>query len=556
MNRDQRDAGWKSEEKRIKAMPLPENAFDSQRLRPNILLILADDMGFSDIGCYGSEIHTPNLDSLASKGLRFSHAYNCARCCPSRASLLTGLYPHQAGIGQMVRNLGPRAYQGYLRNDCATLGEMLRDAGYRTGLAGKWHIGGLWNRVPEARLTWQFGDPTRPLPTDRGFEQFFGNPAGGGSYFNIYPLVDQDRIIDTPEGFYTTNNYTDAALGMIDRAVDDGKPFFVHVCYNAPHWPLHALPEDIERYRGRYAEGWDTIRAQRHERLKGLGLLNPKWPISARDPSAPAWRDNPRKDWDDARMAVYAAQIDCMDRNIGRLLRRLEEHGILDDTLVIFVSDNGGSAEFLKEDGQKQREAPFTRDGLPMHIGNRPELDPGGPQTFMSYDLPWANASNSPFRLFKVYVHEGGISTPMIVHWPRTIRHPGIVHESCHFIDLAATILDVAGAKYPAELAGRKITPLEGESFAPLLRGERWTRSQPLFWEHEGHRAVRNGRWKLVRRFPGPWELYDMIEDRTELHDLSEKYPDVVGDLGRQYDEWARRCEVLPWEQVKEMRKS
>ncbi len=525
--------------------------------QPNILLILADDMGYSDLGCYGSEIKTPNLDRLAAGGLRMSHAYNCARCCPSRAALLTGLYPHQAGVGHMINNRGTRAYQGYLRDDCATLGEMLREAGYLTGLSGKWHVGGYWARIPEARPTWAFGDPTHPLPTDRGFDRFYGNPAGGGSYFNIMPLVDQDTIIDTPDGFYTTDNYTTAAIGMMDEAMDAQKPFFVHLCYNAPHWPLHALPADIEMYRGSYqrAGGWDVIRTERHERLKGMGTLNPKWPISLRDPAAPPWADNPHKDWDDARMSVYAAQIDRMDQNIGRIIRNLESRGALDDTLIIFVSDNGGSAEFLKEDGagRKQREPSTTRDGEPVKIGNRVGLKPGGPETFMSYDLPWANMSNAPFRLFKVWVHEGGISTPFIAHWPNGIGRElqgGCRQEPCHFIDIAATLIDLARARYPSEVDGRAITPIEGESFRPLFAGREWNRSRPIFWEHEGNRAVRDGKWKLVRRFPGPWELYDMVADRTELNDLSGRYPDVVSDLARQYDQWAMRCEVLPWEQI------
>ncbi len=248
-----------------------ETPADQPTKRPNILLILADDMGYSDIGCFGSEIRTPNIDRLAAGGLRFSQAYNCARCCPTRASILTGLYPHQAGVGHMVHPLPHRGYQGYLRDDCVTLGEVLGPAGYRTGLAGKWHVGGLWRRVPEARDTWDLNDPKRPLPTHRGFDRFFGSPAGGGSYFNVMPLVDQDHIIDAPEGFYATDNYTDAAIRMVEEAHAEGKPFFVHLCYTAPHWPLHARPEDIERYRGKYRKGWDNLRTSRHEQTQGSG---------------------------------------------------------------------------------------------------------------------------------------------------------------------------------------------------------------------------------------------------------------------------------------------
>ncbi len=523
--------------------------------RPNIVLILADDMGYSDIGCYGSEIRTPNIDRLAARGMRFSQAYNCARCCPTRASLLTGLYPHQAGVGWMIQNLPHRGYQGYLRDDCVTLGEVLGEAGYRTGLAGKWHVGGLFRRVPEARDTWDLNDPKRPIPTHRGFQRFFGNPAGGGSYFNIMPLVDQDSIIDTPEGFYATDNYTDAAIRMIDEAHADDTPFFVHLCYTAPHWPLHAWPEDIERYRGKYCNGWDALRTARHEELKGTGILSRDWDISPRDDQSRPWESVELKDWEDARMAVYAAQVDRMDQNIGRLVARLEQLGILDDTLILFLSDNGGCAELLKENGRRESEPKFTRDGRPVVTGNIPGVEPGGPETFMSYDLPWANASNTPFRLFKHWVHEGGISTPLIAHWPRGIAPGGLNHEPLHVIDIAATIMDVAQAKYPRQYNGRAVQELQGESFASALEGRQWSRSRPMFWEHEGNRAVRAGQWKLVNGRPGGWELYDMSRDRTELHDLADREPGRVRQMAAQYDEYAATCDVLPWEQVQQMRR-
>lgn len=523
--------------------------------RPNILLILADDMGYSDIGCYGAEIRTPNLDRLAAGGLRFSQTYNCARCCPTRAAILTGLYPHQAGIGLMVDRLPHRSYQGYLRDDCVTLAEVLGPAGYLTGLSGKWHVGGMFRRVPEARDTWDLNDPNRPLPTHRGFDRFFGNPAGGGSYFNIMPLVDQDHVIEVPEKFYATDNYTDAAIRMMEEAHAADKPFFVHMCYTAPHWPLHALPEDIEHYRGKYRKGWDTLRTSRHEELKGLGILSRDWAISPRDQKAGPWEAVKDKDWEDARMAVYAAQIDRMDQNIGRMVRRLEELGIFDNTLILFLSDNGGCAEFLKENGMREKEPKFTREGKPVITGNIPGLEPGGPETFMSYDLPWANASNSPFRLFKHWVHEGGISTPLIAHWPRKIARGGLNHEPLHVIDIAATIIDVAGARYPREYRGHTIQELQGESFASALNGRRWTRSRPIFWEHEGNRAVRKGQWKLVSKYPGNWELHDMSRDRTELTDLADKNQAKVKELSRLYEDFAKQCDVLPWYQVRQMQR-
>jgi arylsulfatase len=517
--------------------------------RPNILLILVDDMGFADIGATGSEIPTPHLDRLAAGGMVFSQMYNCARCCPTRASLLTGLYPHKAGIGHMVQNRGVPAYQGYLRDDCVTLAEALQPAGYRSMLSGKWHVGGHWPRRPGP--AWRFNDPAKPLPTDRGFDRFYGLP-GGGSYFNPSPLIDDDRIVPVPEDFYTTDNYTTEAIRFIEDCRRRDQPFFVHLTYNAPHWPLHARAEDIARHRGNYARGWDAIRCERHERMQATGLLGGEWSISRRDPAAPPWDDAPHKDWQDARMATYAAMVDRVDQNIGRLRSSLEAGGQLDDTLILFLSDNGGSAEFLAENGRREGELPFTRDGRPVTIGNVPDLAPGGPETFMSYDLPWANVSCAPFRKFKAWVHEGGISTPLIAHWPARVRQ-GLTHEPAHVTDLYATCLAAAGAAYPDHRGQTPTQPLDGESFLPLLSGQRWTRSRPICWEHEGNAALRAGRWKIVREHGRDWELYDMLTDRTELTDLAGSNAPRVDEFAGQWSRWADACGVLPWEQVRKL---
>ncbi len=532
------------------AAPQDATAATTHPGRPNFLLILCDDMGFSDIGCYGSEIPTPNLDRLAGRGVRFSQMYNCARCCPTRASLMTGLYPHQAGVGHMVQNhnIGP-AYQGYLRRDTVTMPELLRDAGYRTLMTGKWHAGGHWPRVP--RGPWPLGQEDHPLPVDRGFDEWFGLP-GGGSYFYPNPLFRNDRIIDVPDGFYTTDNYTDEMVGMIERTVADGKPFFAHVCYNAPHWPLHAHEEDKERHRGKYRQGWDATRTARHEELKGLGILSDRWDISPRDENAPPWTEADQPDWEDARMATYAGMVDCVDQGIGRLMDALDRLGVADNTVVMFLSDNGGSAEFLKEDGRKKTELPETLDGRPVKVGNVPGLEPGGDDTFMSYEVQWSNVSNSPFRLHKHWVHEGGISTPFILHWPAGLSDPGrIEHPPTHIIDIVATVLDLAGVEHPSQYQGRDVQPIEGESFTQLLRGEDWQRNQPIYWEHEGNRAVRVGRWKLVSQWEKRcWELYDMHEDRTELHDLAARNDGKVEQLADLYTDWSQRAGVIPWEQV------
>ena len=338
---------------------------DSNASRPNIIVVLADDMGYSDIGCYGGDIRTSNLNAIARQGTRFTQMYNCARCCPTRASLLTGLYPHQAGVGFMVNDLGLPGYRGFLREDSCTIAESLRPAGYRTYLSGKWHVGGSYNAAkPHA---WQPGTPGYPIPTQRGFDRFWGIVAGATNYFNPHTLMEDDRPVQPEPGSYFTDAITDHACGYVDEAAGMGKPFFLHVAYTAPHWPLQALPEDIARYEGKYHQGWDATRASRHEELKGLGLLDPRWGLSPRDADAPAWFDlDPgRRRWEDMRMAVYAAMVDRMDQGIGRLLERLDWHGIADNTIFMFLSDNGGCAELLKEDGHAQQYDYPTLEGEP-----------------------------------------------------------------------------------------------------------------------------------------------------------------------------------------------
>ncbi|MEQ4204318.1 arylsulfatase [Actinopolymorpha sp. B17G11] len=516
---------------------------------PNIVLILADDLGFSDIGCYGSEIRTPNLDRLGHSGIRFTQMYNAARCCPSRASLMTGLYAHQTGIGHMMADRGSPGYRGFLNRSCVTIAEALRVHGYTTLMTGKWHVGGPYNSLDAE--SWRPGDPTHPIPTQRGFDHFYGIVAGAASYFYPRTLMRDDAFIPLQTSdYYLTDAISDNAVQMVKDAAVQGRPFFLHVAYTAPHWPLHAPEEDIAGYEGTYRHGWDSVRTARHEELKGLGVVDPGWHISPRDESAPAWAETPHKDWEDLRMATYAAQVACMDRGIGRILSEIRRLGLDENTLVMFASDNGGCAEFLAEDSNPHERFRYDTDpldGRSIRVGNIPGLRCGQADTFMSYDLPWANASNSPFRRFKRWVHEGGISTPFIVSWPAGIERPDIVHEPTHFIDILATCLDVAGAAYPTEYDGHEITPLAGESFLPLLQGSDWTRERPLFFEHEGNRAARLGRWKLVSAFGHDWELYDMAEDRTELHDLAARDRSRVAELARLYDEWARRCGVRPW---------
>ena len=517
--------------------------------RPNMIVILVDDMGYSDIGCYGSEIRTPHLDRLAGEGMRFTQMYNCARCCPTRASLLTGLYPHQAGVGHMVHDhgVGP-AYQGYLRDDCMTIGEALKTAGYRTYYSGKWHVAKTY--TPGAEEQHLMGTEGHPTPATRGFDRFWGTLAGAGSFFAPHSLVDQDRFVK-PEGddFYYTDAIADHACEFIGDAAGTGDPFFLHVCFTAPHWPLHAMAEDIARYESRYRDGWDVLRTARHEELKGLGVLNPRWEISPRDEQSRDFRelDAKRRDWEALRMAVYAAQVDRMDQGVGKILAKLDELGMADDTMVMFLSDNGGCAEFLAEDGHVQRYNQVPTKCGPMRVGNLPELAPGPANTFMSYDLPWANASNSPFRLYKHWVHEGGVSTPLIVRLPGRTGEGAFHHAPAHVIDIMATCLDLAGVTLPGESGGKRVQPLEGESLLPAFRDADWRRDRPIFFEHEGNRAVRLADWKLVSKYPGRWELYELNDDRTELNDLSEQSPERVAAMVDLYDDWAQRAGVVDW---------
>jgi arylsulfatase len=485
--------------------------------RPNVVLIMADDMGFSDLGCYGSEIATPNLDKLAASGLRFTQFYNTARCCPTRATLLTGLYSHQAGIGHMVENRNQPGYQGYLNDRCVTIGEAMRLAGYQTGISGKWHVG-------ENRPHW---------PVDRGFDKSYSLISGATNYFRLEPgrqLARGDQSIKPDENWYITDAITENAVSFLGDFRKPEKPFFLYVAYTSPHWPLHAHPADIAKYRGKYQDGWDALRKKRHARMIELGLVDAKWPLTPRDPSVPAWEKAANHDDWDLRMAVYAAQIDRMDQGIGKVVAKLKDLGIDKNTLVMFLSDNGGCAEIIDR--------------------GKPGVPAGSADSFFSYGVGWANASNTPFRLYKHWVHEGGISTPLIAHWPAVIEKPGLTSQPGHLIDLMATCIDAAGGEYPKTYQGRTITPLEGKSLRPIFEGKTRAGHDAIFWEHEGNRAVRQGKWKLVARFKGAWELYDLEADRTEMTNLAEKQPEKVKELAEKYEAWAKRAQVLPWEQV------
>jgi arylsulfatase len=508
--------------------------------RPNIIVMLADDMGFSDIGCYGSEIRTPHIDGMAASGIRFTHFHNTARCCPTRASLLTGLYPHQTGVGHMVDNPKPfPGYTGDLNRRCVTIAEVLRTAGYETLMAGKWHV----TPVSESKHNW---------PLQRGFDQYYGIIQGASSYFDPASLTrNNDPIRAEQPGYYITDAIGSAAAGYVEAAARKTAPFFLYVAFTSPHWPLQAFQEDIDRQRGRYKQGWDALREERRRRMIEMGLIDRRWGLTPRDPQAPGWKDAPNKEWLERRMEVYAAQIERMDSNVGRILEALRKSGQEDNTLVLFLADNGGCAEELGPNARGRSYPEKTHDGLPVRIGNLPEVMPGPENTYQSYGLPWANASNTPFRLYKHWVHEGGIATPLVARWPRGIRRRGAIdHQPGHLVDLMATCVDLAGARYPEAYRGTPIQPLEGRSLRPAFEGRRIERTDAIYWEHEGNRAMCDGRWKLVSRFPDRWELYDLEADRSELNDLAARDPARVERMVAQYERWASRCLVEPWDKV------
>jgi len=514
--------------------------------RPNIIVMMADDMGISDLGCYGSEIATPNLDRLAKNGIRFTQFYNNARCCPTRATLMTGVYPHQAGVGHMVEDYDVPGYKGDLSKEVVTIPEVLRPAGYRTAMSGKWHVTPY---KPDAKHNW---------PLQRGFEKYYGIINGAASYFQPASLTrDNTPIVAEGENYYLTDAIAENASKYIEEFGKGSDPFFLYVAFTSPHWPLHAMQSDIDKYKDRYNKGWDELRAERHKKMIELGIVDKKWAITPRDDSAPSWKDAENKEWYARRMAVYAAQIDRMDQNVGRILDTLAKTGKTNDTLILFLADNGGCAEELGA-AQQQVYIPKTSiHGKPVVRGNNPALMPGEDETFQSYGLPWANASNTPFRLFKHWVHEGGIASPLIAHWPNGIAKKGtITHQMAHLMDVMATCVDLGKATYPANYQGNKIKPFEGKSLTPVLEGkQRAGYTNGLFWEHEGNRAMRQGKWKLVAKNTRDWELFDLDADRTELHSVADKNPDRVKSMVSMYDAWSKRAGVEVFDEVKKRRK-
>ena len=520
--------------------------------QPDILVIMNDDMGFSDIGCFGGEINTPNLDKLAGDGVRMTHFYNTARCCPTRASILTGLHPHQAGVGHMIIDDSEDAYRGNLNPNTATLAEALKGDGYSTYMSGKWHVA---HRNAEGMSSW---------PMQRGFDHFWGLIDGSSHYFNPHELTEGNRDVteeQTTDDFYMTDAIADHATqfvaGHAAQSPDD--PMFMYLAFTAPHWPLHAREEDIAKYKGRFADGWDTLRQERLDRMIEMGLLDESNTLSQRDAKVKAWEEAEHKEWEQRRMETYAAQIEVMDQGIGRVVDMLGKTGRLENTLILFLADNGGCAEEMREswwpgswsdDRYTKPLDAATREIF--RVGNEPEIQPGGADTYTSYGRNWANLSNTPFREYKCWVHEGGISTPLIAHWPERLKQTGAIRNNCEQFgqlpDIMATVLDAAGASYPRTRNGVEIPPCEGYSLLPILAAGEPNARDMAFWEHEGCKAVRWGKYKAVTKLMTSWELYDIETDRIESHDLAQEQRGLLVKMVRAWNDWADRIGHVPYE--------
>lgn len=500
--------------------------------KPNIILIMVDDMGYSDIGSYGSEIQTPNLDKLASEGTRLREFYNNSICAPTRASLITGQYPHKAGMGYFDVNLGLPPYQGYLNRESLTIAEVLQQNGYSTLMSGKAHLG-------KDSLSW---------PNQRGFEQFYGFIPGASNYFDIGEYGKADPVVlirnnkkeKLAAGKYLTDEITDNALAFLDDQNKTAKPFFLYLAFNAPHWPLQARAEDIARYRGRYDIGWDSLRSERLKRQQELGILLPGQTVAARDKDVPLWANltyDQKQLWK-AKMEVYAAMLDRVDQSIGRLLNKLKDLHKDDNTLIVFISDNGAQGGFSSN-------------------ARKPSRNTGPIGTAGSYDYqeqPWAYVSNTPLRQYKNNMHEGGFSSPFIAWWPGHAAAGKLVKGTGHLIDLAPTFYEIAGAQYPATYKGHKSNALPGKSLVSVLSGktEVVDRAEGIFWERAGNRAVRKDNWKLVSTYPSfQWELFDLNTDRGETKDLAQQRPEVVNELSAAYFKWAEANGVVEYDKIK-----
>ncbi len=541
--------------------------------RPNVIVILADDLGYSDIGSYGGEIETPNLDKLAKNGVRFTQFYNNSRCCPSRASLLTGLYAHQVDIGFMVyKDFGKGYRKNINNNNCVTFAEVLRRGGYQTMMVGKWHVGHT---------------DIKSRPENRGFNKFTGIYSHVDSYWKVLRgcdiYKDQKILIKAQENpknpyrpneeFYITDFFTDAAIDYINQNKKENskKPFLLYLAYNAPHFPLETPEKLTEKYRGKYMKGWDVLRKEKLKRMKKIGLayenqLLPKVkgfknakiiekfvPVGIETKELPKWDTLSQRDKKelDFRRAMYAGQVDNMDWNIGRIIEILKEKGYYENTIIMFMSDNGCSGELDL----------FGMNWKKYHQSNYKQWRKKSGWS-ISQGQCWAAYSNTPFKKYKKFVHEGGIATPLIVHWPKGISKPGsiIKNQYFHFIDVMPTICEIAEVKYPKTFNNNQIETLEGKSFVPYLIAARDknfenNEERPIFWQHENHSAIRRGKWKLVTlndRSKSQWALYDIEKDRAEENNLIKNYPNIAKQMKKMWYHWADRVNAIPFPEERE----
>ncbi|MFY9252461.1 MAG: arylsulfatase [Fuerstiella sp.] len=465
--------------------------------RPNILLMMVDDLGFSDFGCYGSEIETPNVDSLASNGLRMNQFYNTAKCHSSRICLLTGKYTFQAGNEAMDKAL--------------TIAEVMQHNGYFTAMAGKWHLD--------------------KQPTDRGFMRYWGHLSGATNFFKGDETfrLNGEKWANFDDDFYTTDANVDFAIKFIDEALETEKPFFQYIAFNAPHYPLQAKQKDVLKYKGRYSAGWDEIRKQRYAKQTAMGLIDAKHKLSERPDYIPGWEQltPEERQWEEARMEVFAAMVDCVDQNIGRLVTHLKGKGVYENTLILLCSDNGA--------------CPFDRT-------RGKQLKPWDPESYWCYDVGWAHVGNTPFRWYKQNQHEGGISSPLIAHWPHglTADKGSISEQPGHLIDLLATCVDASSSRYPSQFKGQPTTPIQGKSLLPILQGKQREGHDWLYFQFANNRAIRKDNWKAVSAIGGKWELYNLAEDRTELKDLADSKPELTAELSKLWDNVAQNIDQAP----------
>lgn len=551
--------------------------------RPNIILILSDDMGYSDLGCYGSEIATPNLDALAKDGLRYTQFYNMGHCCPSRASLITGLYPQQTGLGWMTdTKFDLPGYTDELNKNCVTIAEVLKGAGYSTYIAGKWHLS---HNMRE-------DGPKYDWPLQRGFDKFYGIITGAGNFYDPASLCRGNSMITPfndpvyqPKNFYFTDAITDNSVKFIQENKSN-KPFFLYTAYTAAHWPMQAPEAAIEKYKGKFDAGWDVLRAERLKKEKQLGVINKDISLSPLDTHT--WAEEKDKPAMKRRMETYAAMITIMDEGIGRIVSELKKEGIYNNTIILFLHDNGGNAEGVgfggpngetrpvakdtssrkplgKDDIQYNVTTPFTRDGKLVMVGKNVMAGPA--DTYLAYLKPWANLSNTPFQKYKNFVYEGGIATPLIVHWPAGIKSKGEIRKEVgHEIDIMPTLLELAQTTYPKKYNNDTITPVAGVSLVPTFTNKP-LQPRAIYWEHQANRAMRLGKWKIVS--PGilngpygkwktytslPWQLYNMENDRSESKDLSAQYPEQVKKMSAMWETWAYKAHVypMPWKEEKQ----